>query len=217
MFSYWKGMSKKHRVCDTYYFGMIWLMSLSKCAQTSASLCSAWSNNVLSNILVPIFQVQLHSAREALAEAAVEKNWFGLGKRWSLNYLSWAVGLGRWDSPLIWMFVSHRSYHKLAWSYAALLAQLWSRPPPASIYERNPEEAPKLFGPNKFRAFLKKYWDEFRQWCYGLTIPCLWHICVTNLVVCSIAAMKTSMMLTTGISLGKVAFKDCNMSGWAVS
>jgi len=80
MFSYWKGMSKKHRVCDTYYFGMIWLMSLSKCAQTSASLRSRRSNNVLSNILVPIFQVQLHSAREALAEAAVEKNWFGLGK-----------------------------------------------------------------------------------------------------------------------------------------
>ena len=35
--------------------------------------------HVLSNILVPVFQVQLHSAREALAEAAVGKNLIGLG------------------------------------------------------------------------------------------------------------------------------------------
>jgi len=41
--------------------------------------------HVLSKILVPIFQVQLHSAREALAEAAVGKNLFGLEKRCKKN------------------------------------------------------------------------------------------------------------------------------------
>ena len=58
--------------------------------------------HVSSNILVPIFQVQLHSAREALAEAAVGKNLFGPGKSWYLmvtsNYVSTGLYRLHFDS-----------------------------------------------------------------------------------------------------------------------
>ncbi len=70
---------EKH-VCATCFpivRGCLLNVSVDEPEQVRADQCIivfTSKQHVLSNILVPIFQVQLHSAREALAEAAVGKN-----------------------------------------------------------------------------------------------------------------------------------------------